>query len=285
MGRGERRAGGAADAGAGGIGGRVAGLVLAIGLGGAPDLARGEPCVTGVPESVWAERAVGGDELALVDGRRVRLAGIEVPRAPLATGVGARAASAAALGRLARAALAEAVEGRELALFDLGADRHGRRLGHLLDIESGQWIEAGLAAAGHVRVVPSREARACAAALLAFEGEARSERRGLWGTEAFAVIAAEAPDLAGRVGEWVVVEGRVRSVGHSGARTWLNFGPDFRRDFAVVMNDKDLERFRAAGFDAQASRGRVLRVRGLLFHRDGPRIAVEMPEDIERVTR
>ena len=235
-------------------------------------------------EPVWAERVVRGDEIVLVDGRRLRLAGVEAPRVPL-TARGETAARAVAEGRAAREALADRVEGREVAFTEIGTDRHGRRLGHLYDTESGHWIEEDLVAAGRLRVLPGRSSASCDVRLLAAEARARASRQGLWGNPVFAVIPARAEDLATRVGERVVTEGRVRSVGRSTGRIWLNFGDDFRRDFAVVMDDKDLGRFRAAGFDALAATGWTVRVRGVVVFHDGPRIAIEGPASIERVTR
>lgn len=247
--------------------------------------AAAEPvCASDEGEPVWAERVVRGDEIVLTDGRRLRLDAVEAPFVPL-TARGEAAREAGEVAARAREALADLVEGREIAVSETGADRHGRVLGHLYDTERGQWIEAVLVAAGHLRVVPSPRTRACAARLLVEEGAARAARRGLWGSPSFAVRPATAEALAPEVGRRVVVEGRVRSVGRSGGHIWLNFGEDFRRDFAVVMDDKDLERFRAAGFDAPAARGWTIRVRGVVFHRGGPRIAVEVPEDIERVRR
>ena len=247
--------------------------------------ARADPrCAGPDGEPVWAERVVSGDEIVLVDGRRLRTAEVEAPHPPLAV-QGRAAREIAAAGEAARIALADRVEGREIAFEETGVDRHGRRLGHLYDTDRGQWIEAELVAAGHLRVVPTRAGRLCAAALLPAEREASTARRGAWASSAFAVVPATATDLLSRVGRWTVVEGHVRSIGRSGGHTWLNFGEDFRRDFAVVIDDKDLDGLRAAGFDATAMRGREIRVRGVMVHRGGPRIAVEMPENIERVDR
>ncbi|MDK9697314.1 MAG: thermonuclease family protein [Siculibacillus sp.] len=242
------------------------------------------PCASPEGEPVWVERVVRGDEVVLVDGRRLRFASVEAPRPPLAGDAATRRA-AVAVETAARAALADRVEGREVALTEISTDRHGRVLGHLYDTEAGQWIEAGLVADGHLVVSPSRGERDCAAALLVGERAAVRARRGLWGSASSAVVPATAADLPARTGRWTVVEGRVRSVGRSGGRIWLNFGEDFRRDFAVVMDDKDLEGLRAAGFDATAARGWTVRVRGVVVHRGGPRIVVDLPEAIERVTR
>jgi endonuclease YncB( thermonuclease family) len=264
----------------------TAAIVIVATTAAGPSSGRAEApdCGSAEGEPVWAERVVGGDEIVLTDGRRIRLAEVEAPSPPLtARGAAARAAADAA--EAARAALADRVEGREIAFTETGIDRHGRHRGHLYDTERAQWIESELVAAGHLRVVPSRSAHACAARLVAAERAASEARRGLWADPVFAVVAAGSGELGVRVGRWTVVEGKVRSIGRSGGHIWLNFGEDFRRDFAVVMEDKDLDAFRAAGFDATAARGWTVRVRGVVFHSGGPRIAVEVPESIERVKR
>jgi hypothetical protein len=265
----------------GGCGG--AGVILALGAALACGRAvADEPCASGAVDTVWVETTIRGDEMRLVDGRRLVFASVEAPRPRLAPGGDDPAGRAAA--RAAREALAERVEGREMRLLDLGEDRHGRRRGHLLDAASGDWVEAGLVAEGHLRVVPGRDDRACAAALLVPEGEAITARRGAWATR-FAPIAAVGSDLAAIVGSYAVVEGRVVSVGRSGSRTFLNFGPDIRRDFAAVLNDKDLPGLTRRGVERDRLRGRTVRVRGIVEGRGAPRIVVEWPETIELVTR
>ena len=241
-------------------------------------------CGAATGETVWVERVVRGDEVVLVDGRRLRFAGVEAPRPPLVAGRD-EVSEAVAAEHEARAALGDLVEGRETTFDRVRTDRHGRLVGHLYDTETGQWIEEALVAAGHLRVVPVEGERDCVVRLLPSEAEARAGRRGLWATASHAVVPARAEDLLPRVGRFVVSEGRVRSIGRSGGRIWLNFGDDFRRDFAVVMNDKDLDRFRAAGFDALAAKGVRVLVRGVVVQRDGPRMTIESPEDIERVEK
>ncbi|MCE1235354.1 MAG: hypothetical protein LWW93_03245 [Hyphomicrobiales bacterium] len=242
-------------------------------------------CLDGPRETVWAETAVSGDELRLLDGRRLRLADVEVPPPSLThLDPDARAVEAAAA-EAARRALTDRIEGRELSLLDLGEDRWGRRVGHLVDTETGHWIEGDLAAEGVLRVAPRRDDAICVAALLLRETAARTGRRGLWGEAVHAVRPADRR-LAERVGDTVVAEGVVRSIGRSGGRTWLNFGEDIVRDFAVVMNDKDRVRFERAGLSIDRLRGRSVRVRGVVQRRgEAPRMAIDDPASIEPVER
>lgn len=264
---------------------RIAGFLGAWVVAGSAAAAEQGGCLSGRTEVVWVERVVAEDVVDLVDGRRVKLSGIAPARAPLdARGVawreGARAAESTA-----RRQLAEIAEGRELALHDLGEDRHGRRRGHLVDTESGHWIEAELVRAGLVRVGSAGERGACMSDLMGAEAEARRARRGLWGSELFGVRSPLDVRLDEMVGAMAVVEGRVRSVGRSGGRTYLNFGDDFRRDFAVVLDDNHRGTLMAAGFDAEKARGRDVLVRGIIVRREGLRIEIAAPEDIEWAKR
>jgi len=269
---------------------RTPALVVAVfavwaATAGAVGAAEPSACPPSSGQAVWVERVITGDEVEFVDGRRLRLSGIAVARAPL----GAEGADWRAAGRAseaaARSALAELVEGRETRFVDLGEDRHGRRRGHLVDTESGHWIQAELLRAGQVRVDSVGERGSCSRELSRFEADARAARRGIWGSGLLGVRAALDPRLDEAVGATVVVEGRVRSLGRSGGRTYLNFGDDFRRDFAVVLDDNHREALVAAGFDPDRSRGRDVRVRGIVVRREGLRIEVAAPEDIEWAKR
>ncbi len=258
----------------------IAALVLAL-----PARADETLCLDGPSESVWVESVASGEEVRLVDGRRLRLSGVEVPRS-LAARADPRAARAVALrAETSRRALADRAEGRELSLLDLGEDRWGRRRGHLVDTESGQWLEGDLVAEGHLRVDPTPDDAVCTRALLDREAVARAARRGLWDEEASRLRPADRTLLA-VVGDVAVAVGDVTSIGRSHGRTWLNFGGDITRDFAVVMNDNDRSRFERAGIALDRLRGRRVVVRGVVLRRgDAPRMAIDDPAALEPAKR
>lgn len=242
-------------------------------------------CLDGPQEPVGAATAIAGDEIRLADGRVLRFAGAEAPRPPLSDTRPETRVAARRLAAEATAALAARVEGRDLAFLEIGEDRWGRRLGHLVDISAGQWIDGDLVSDGRLRAMPIAGDGTCAAALLVREDAARAAGRGLWGEPLFAVRPADHA-LVERVGDVVVVEGTVRSVGRSRGRTWLNFGEDIARDFAVVMNDNDRSRFEHAGLVLDDLKGRRVRVRGLVGRRaEAPRMAIDDPMAIERLGR
>lgn len=263
---------------------RLVAAALALASAG-PTRADEALCLDGPREPVRAAAVLAGDEIRLADGRILRFAGAEAPRAPLSDTRPATRATALRLASEATAALAARVEGRDLEVLEIGEDRWGRRLGHLVDISAGQWIDGDLVSDGRLRTMPIAGDGTCAAALLAREEAPRAAGRGLWGEPLFAVRPADHA-LVERVGDVVVVEGTVRSVGRSRGRTWLNFGEDIARDFAVVMNDNDRSRFERAGLVLDDLKGRRVRVRGLVGRRaEAPRMAIDDPMAIERLGR
>lgn len=242
-------------------------------------------CLDGPRETVRIATAVSGDELRLADGRLIRLAGVEAPLPSLADRRSATRAAADRLAEADRRALAARVADRDFEMLDLGEDRWGRRLGHLVDTETGHWLEGDLVEEGRLRQRSIPGDPVCAAALLAREAPARAARRGSWGRPETAVLAADRTLLA-RVGDVVVAEGTVRSIGRSRGRTWLNFGDDIVRDFAVVMNDNDRGRFERAGRPWERLEGRRILIRGLVLRRgDAPRMSLDDPFAIEPVER
>ena len=223
-----------------------------------------------------AVEIVDGDTLVLDDGTRVRLVGIMAPKLPL----GRAGFRTEPLAEQAKAALAELTLGRRLTLSYGGrrVDRYGRALAHLHD-ESGAWIQGELLRRGLARVYTFADNRAVIGEMLAFEAEARLDRRGVWARDDFRIIeVAETPD---RLGSYQVVEGRVVDAAIVGRRAYLNFGADYRDDFTISIAPRDVTTFRRAGVDPLSFGGRRVRVRGWLKSFNGPMIDVTHPEQIE----
>ena len=112
----------------------------------------------------------------------------------------------------------------------------------------------------------------CAAELAAAEAEARRAKTGTWADPA-AIKNAESPgDILAGIGRFTVVEGKVLSVRQAGAVTYLNFGRNWTRDFAVTISRRVLASFEAAGIAPKSLENRRIRVRGFIETRTGPRI-------------
>ena len=115
------------------------------------------------------------------------------------------------------------------------------------------------------------------------EAEARQAKRGIW-AEATAIKNAESPgDILAGIGRFTMVEGRVLSVRQAGATTYLNFGRNWTRDFAVTISRRMLPALAAAGIVPKSLENKRIRVRGFVEAHRGPRIEVLRVGQIELV--
>ncbi|MGO4388422.1 thermonuclease family protein [Microvirga sp. 2YAF29] len=140
-------------------------------------------------------------------------------------------------------------------------------------------VEAGLALAD-----PGAGRVFCHPELLAFEETAREQRLGLWAEARYNPIPAERNELLReRVGSFVIVEGRVRSVGERKQTTYLNFGGHWAEDFTIIIPRKVWTLMTERGLGAAALKGQKIRARGILQSWQGTALTIEMPEMIERL--
>jgi len=205
---------------------------------------------------------VGQDaRIGLADGRFLRLSGLDLASLQL-----------------------PALDGREATLLVQGPpDRHGDLRGDLM-IE-GLSLAESLVSGGSARVRPAPGDGACYATLLSAEAEARASGLGLWGDPRYAIADASDPvAIARQEGTFAIVSGRVRHVGSTRDLVGIDFGDEWRSDVTVVLPKRERPRFVAAGMDPDDLRGRMVRARGVVSLRDGPRIDVTEPAAIERLT-
>lgn len=222
-----------------------------------------------------------GDTVVLDSGLTVRLIGTQAPKLPL----GRDGFEAWPKADEARAALEALVLGKPARLAYGGEqqDRYGRALGQLfLAEEPGTWVQQAMVAQGLARVYSFPDNRACLAELLAAENRARTMRLGIWGDPYYRVRRADQPQaLAESAGRYELVEGRVLLADKAGGRVFLNFGRYWKEDFTAVIEARALRLFGDSGLDPLVLEGALIRVRGWVDDRDGPRIEVTHPEQIE----
>lgn len=141
-------------------------------------------------------------------------------------------------------------------------------------------VQAVLLEAGVAVVWPRPGQMACLEHLNKSEEIARNMGRGAWHDWPLSVTATQS---LGKIaaGQFVVLEGRVKSVGETSARRYLNFGDDYSSDTSAVIERKHLKRFRSAGMELSKLKGKRLRLRGFLGHRNGPYLSLAFPEQIE----
>jgi hypothetical protein len=212
-------------------------------------------------------------DLVLASGGLAKLADIRIPDEPADRQV----ALAWLRKRLEQPLLVQGSEGR---------DRWNRasvriRLADPLDsLDFGQsLIEAGLA------LVDSGPAEAlCRPELLAFEETARERSLGVWKDDRYKPMDAASTDrLRDRVGSFVLVEGRIRSIGERAQQTYLNFGENWAEDFTIIIPRRTWRLMADRGLGAAALKGRRIRARGILQPWQGTALVVAIPDMIERL--
>ena len=228
-----------------------------------------------------------GDTVVLDSGLVVRLIGTQAPKLPL----GRDGFPTWPLAPEAKSALEALVLNRPVQLGYGGeeVDRYERALAHLFltdGAEAPVWAQLHMVRAGLARVYSFPDNRECLDQLFAGEAQARAERLGIWADPYYSVRMADRPaELAELAGNYELVEGRVLLADRSGSRVYLNFGRIWKEDFTIVIEAPALRLFERDGLDPLSLDGTLIRVRGWVDTRDGPRIEVTHPEQIEVLAR
>jgi hypothetical protein len=120
--------------------------------------------------------------------------------------------------------------------------------------------------------------------LLALESTARERRLGLWADDRYKPMGVDQPErLRDRIGNFVLVEGRVRSIGERKQRTYLNFGGLWAEDFTIIIPRKTWKQMSDRGMGAEALKGQRIRARGILQPWQGTAFSIVIPDMIERL--
>jgi hypothetical protein len=141
-------------------------------------------------------------------------------------------------------------------------------------------------ARGFARVSGQSVDAGCTAAFLASEAAARRAKLGLWSEAYYAVISADdLSDLLAQRGHFALVEGKAVSVRESGAVIYINFGHRWSEALTVTIAKRSERNLIASGMNPRRIENVRVRVRGWVEERNGPRIEVSRPEQIEIVER
>ena len=248
-------------------------------------------------------------DIALTDGRMLRLRGLRAPR-------GTR--TWPELAAMARAALDGWITGsRVLAEIAPGpADRWGRHAARLwLPPASGQDnsspgdskptsskptsskqrksgagtgepVGPGLIEAGWAQVDPETAPQACLRDYFRRENAARQAKLGLWSDASYQPVpATDLKALTDRAGSLAMAEGTVISVNQWKMLTFLNFSRRYSDSLSVMLTRRARQSFEQAGIRPESLKDKRVRVRGLLELSNGkkrsPRMRLQSPRFIE----
>jgi micrococcal nuclease len=255
------------------------GVACGLALGGAAHAASMPDCAgpveIGHARIMRVERT--DDVLVLRDGRAVHMEGIRFPR-------GARERAPSAIAEQAYDAINAMAKGHDLAVAAIAPkeDRYDRVRGQVFSDDNLEpWLQMALVKSGLARVDIAPDRGECAAELYAAEAQARASRTGLWGLPAYQVRTPEG--LGGDTGTFQIVEGTVLSAEVKDGRAYLDFGPDWKTDFTVVISPEDMANFRSLGIDPRDYQGKRIRLRGIVQQFNGPEIEIASPKQVEMV--
>jgi endonuclease YncB( thermonuclease family) len=228
----------------------------------------GPPCSFEVQGEGRVAAVIDARSFRLADGREIRLAGI----APVSAEAAKRTTALSAL-----------VVGRDVMLRadDDAPDRYGRQSAFVFVTGEENSVQAALLAQGEAFAAADTADKDCSAALFAAESAARAAKIGIWATSSATKNAESTGDILAGNGRFMLVEGRVLSVRQAGATTYLNFGRNWTRDFAVTISRRMLASLEAAGMAPKSHETRRIRVRGFIETRTGPRIELLRPGQLE----
>lgn len=232
---------------------------------------------TPADDTVQSVSAAG--ELMLASGRAIKLLDIRLP------------ADEAVLAK--PLAWLRALAGQRVGVAAVGgADRWGRIAAEVAAQGEGAAIDVAdlLISEGFAMVDAGERDALCRPELLAREAQARGRRIGLWAEARFRPVGAgDMARLGALVGQFALVEGRVRGVGERRERTYLNFGSDWKSDFTITIPKRIWAALRERGVTAASLKGARVRARGVLEEWQGVALEItaadmlEVPaEDLQR---
>ena len=238
--------------------------------------AQAEDAPTPLPPAaapLTAAKIVSGDELQLSDGRPVKFETVKLE--------GVKAPASGKLADQARENLEKLAGGKVLSLENGPTDRYGRTVAQIYAGEGKEriWLEGEQLKAGMAFVYPPTGAEQNLSDMLKAESAARAAKRGIWADPFYADLDGNKGSVT--YGRFAFVRGNVVKAERVKNKFYLNFGPDWRKDFTVAIAAHDLHAWKKAKIDPESYAGKNVRVRGWVKRDFGPMIMVTSPDQIE----
>lgn len=212
-------------------------------------------------------------DLVLMSGRLAKLAGIRLPETPLHR----EQALTWLRTQIGHPILVQGSDGRDR------WDRISIRIRSSHKAPAFDWGH-GLVESGLVLVDAGLDGVFCQPELLALEAAARERRLGLWADDRYKPLDVNHSErLQERIGSFVLIEGRIRSIGERKQRTYLNFGGLWAEDFTIIISKKTWKQMADRGMGAEALKSRRIRARGILQPWQGTAFSIVIPDMIERL--
>lgn len=219
---------------------------------------------------------LSGDTLQLTDKRIIKLADIKAPELWVAD----TPYKSWPFAYQARDKLSELVAGKAVTLY-CGAQAKtltGNSSAHVLRTD-GLWIQRQLLQDGSVFFFRALNNNLNPEMLLNAEKKARESGKGLWQVKAYQVRNSTHPKAI-IIGWFQVVEGQILSAKRVKEHLYLNFGPNWRKDFTLQIPNRFLKQLKL-NKQPSSIEGKYIRVRGWAEWAGGPKIILDAPQNLE----
>jgi endonuclease YncB( thermonuclease family) len=164
-------------------------------------------------------------------------------------------------------------------------DRYGLLFAHLVTAKVA-WVQQDLVSKGLAWAFSSTSSPDMVETLKLIEEKARSQRVGFWKNPAYAIKNPE------NVGEFInsyqIVEGKIISISETSGAVFLNFGKNWKTDFAVKIKSNYLPLFLAEDSDPSSKydsplkwKNRFVRIRGWVTRSNGPLMVLTHKEQMD----
>lgn len=220
------------------------------------------------------KHVIDGDTIVLDDGEHVRLVGIQAPE------IAHKDSPGQPYGPEATEALKKLIGQSRIRVEPAAEprDRHGRLLAYLYP-EKGDMLQLAMVKSGAAMVYSFPNNTAHISEFLKAEAAARAAGKGLWQLPAYRPLTAETAGQGD--GQYRVVEGVIRHVAKVKGHWYLNFGEDWKTDFTIFIDRKNVKRFSSSDLHPQDWEGRRIRIHGWIFPKNGPMIELTHPQQME----
>lgn len=186
---------------------------------------------------------------------------------------------------LAMEVLNDLLSGQAVTLYQTPDKKRGRTnrmkhtLAHIERTDNKVWAQGMVIKLGLARVRTSASNPELATAMYALEREARAQKTGIWSQPQYAPRTPE--NLENAIGSVQIVKGRVHSTAINNNRIYINFGPDWRRDFTLTIAPEDKNIFYRAGIDPLSWSSKIIEARGWIDEYNGPSMDLTHPEAVQ----
>jgi len=159
-------------------------------------------------------------------------------------------------------------------------NRMGHRLGHVMTKNDKVWLQGLLLAKGLAHVKTAGNSTDLLSEMYDIEDKARKAKIGLWADDSRykAITASEADNS---IGNYAIIEGRVKKIATIRNVIYLNFGADWKSDFTIMIPASLRREFAKEGVSIMNMTNKEIRVRGNLRDYNGPLIALDNIADLE----